>query len=1855
MNPDASGRVPFLDFLGLRRKEGPPGTDEVLASVLPLFRQTVQAHEEGKVAPLGGAAEIYASGETLFFLQASAHDPRTRPSELTRIDRPAAGALDIVGEATRTLRVEEPQATVVNRRIGSAGQEVTRPVYLPGYQNWEEEVGHHDALTDTFSLGMVLSSVALGLDFSEPGDLERFVAHRENLFELFARLNPVVAKAIVRMTELSRHRRAPDLAAILRRLENYREQDFGEFETHRIKGFRESDLRGKRGLVLSRLRERLFEISRRNRLLYYRPSLGHLNLTLASVPLVLDAASIRPEQLFLWQPEVEKAISEARALPLGKYLRFEDAPYLPDILDRILAEARRDQAEFGFAQLRLVLCFLRWHNLKEVKEERIESPLLLLPVRLSKKKGVRDSYVLEPTGTLAEINPVLRHHLRQLYNIALPESVDLAETTMGALYERLAQQIHASEPGVTLHKIDRPRVDLIYDRARRRLDQYQRRLRLAGQGVRSYGEVDYSYRRENFQPLGLRLFQLKVRPSPAPLREWVADPSAPREYGEDPRWPRAHARPEESPGPVEERERRVAVFHQGSASNPYSWDFDLSSLTLGNFKYRRMSLVRDYEALLEEDLPNPAFDAIFSLVPRENAGPEAPAGPLEEQFPVVACDPTQASAIARSRLGRSLVIQGPPGTGKSQTITNLIADFVARGRRVLFVCEKRAALDVVFHRLKQVGLDELCTLIHDSQTDKKGFILDLKKTYETALKPPEGEADPEQERRSCLRSMREDLGPLERFDRAMKSVPPVSGVPLYELLHRRAEVEDAVPPLSTLEIERVPPYALWKEHRAPIDRLAASIGELQADRVFRHHPLHRLHPDFARVDRPTESVLQALENVRTTFQKVERFLRSAGFPRETCDEFGEAAALVEYAARLAPLAQRNLLPLLDPASVSAQEFARATAEQRRRAQALAAAREATRGWRKKLPAQEVGSAVDLAKDLERSFLPFLRPSWWRLRGILSECYDFSSHVLKPRWRRILEELEQEHRAADEFDRSEKAFAERYGSREPSSATAERIEALRILAGSLQGVSRRLHDRVLASPEAVRIVGTLAEGREPLDALLRQGEALLSEFGRLTFGGLEEEIQRLESSLDQLPDFLPCLADLAQLPPPLVDSLREQPWTLAQLEAAMAERSVREAVRSDRFLAGFGGKLRDRHARRLDGQYRAWLRANARCLLTRVCLEFRRRALAPPLPDSKLTEGERAARQSYSAGRRDLEHEFGKTMRYKSIRELLAKKSGDVIVDMKPVWLMSPLSVSDTLPLDVERFDAVIFDEASQIPLEEAIPSVFRAKQIIVVGDEMQLPPTNFFSAKRPGDSALLAEDEREEPEVVEYDLDSDSFLNHACRTLPSALLGWHYRSRSEALICFSNAFFYRGELLTVPDRELPPPDAGELGVERPEDAEPNAGRLLERSLSFHALRHGLYLDRRNEPEAAYIAHLVRSLLRRRAGLSLGIVAFSEAQQDQIERALDKLAKTDGEFREALEAESEREEDGQFVGLLVKNLENIQGDERDVIILSICYGFGPDGRMLMNFGPINQSGGEKRLNVAFSRAKRHMAVVSSIRHGDVRNVYNAGARCLKGYLHFAELASAGDRRAARRLLESHAADRDTKLSDYREAAVTRQLSEALRAKGYLVESGLGQSKFRCDLAVRRKDEPSYRAAILVDTPEYYRQPDLMERELLRPRVLRAFGWEVFHLLTKDWVQDRAGVLDRLEKLLEGTEAEPPEELPNPPAPEAPAPEEPTSRTEGLEPVVLPPESARPPEAPSEASVPELLRYFECVEGGSSKFWEITVRGASIHVRFGRIGTEGQGRSKTLAHPILANREAQAMIREKLGRGYKEKER
>ena len=625
---------------------------------------------------------------------------------------------------TKNIRIVDEVAVVSDDDEGvtvtdaTVAEEVNaKPRYLTGHRSWEIEAGHHDPLTDIFGIGLLMASLATGLDFSDREQLETFVRSRTDLQRLNGRLHPVICRAIERMTALERYERAQDLGALREALENYRRigSDFREA----LDAAAPANERRETSL-LKRLRARLYDTSRRNRMIYHRPIAGELNLTETSVPLVINVEAIREGDLFTAGSDAMRKLVAGQEIVLGDYLRFEEMLFAPSVLDRLRTESTRHQREFGGSPLRLIPVMLHWYDLKNAPEQPIASPLLLLRAILKKRKGVRDVFTLGLESTAAEVNPALAYVLEQLYGIKLPSTVEMSDpAALQAFFVTLKSQIQITEPGIVLSYSDRPRMRLLHRKARRRLDIFHRRTNLAGKLTGGAVELPYSYKAKKLDPLGVKLFRTHVALAEAPLRSLTGRPL-----------PRLFNPVNMLADNLVSTEKDASFLqHVEETSGRFDWSFNLCAVTLANFNYRKMSLVRDFDALVEEPARLGAnFHLMFGDTPRA-APPAAPDVAEAERFTVVASDPTQEAAVLAARDGGSYVIQGPPGTGKSQTITNLIADFVGRGKRVLFVCEKRAALDVVHNRLKGAGLGSSTALFHDSQSDRGDFIRELSALY----------------------------------------------------------------------------------------------------------------------------------------------------------------------------------------------------------------------------------------------------------------------------------------------------------------------------------------------------------------------------------------------------------------------------------------------------------------------------------------------------------------------------------------------------------------------------------------------------------------------------------------------------------------------------------------------------------------------------------------------------------------------------------------------------------------------------------------------------------------------------------------------------------------------------------------------------------------------------------------------------------------------------------------------------------------------------------------------------------------------------------------------------------------------
>ena len=453
----------------------------------------------------------------------------------------------------------------------------------------------------------------------------------------------------------------------------------------------------------------------------------------------------------------------------------------------------------------------------------------------------------------------------------------------------------------------------------------------------------------------------------------------------------------------------------------------------------------------------------------------------------------------------------------------------------------------------------------------------------------------------------------------------------------------------------------------------------------------------------------------------------------------------------------------------------------------------------------------------------------------------------------------------------------------------------------------------------------------------------------------------------------------------------------------------------------------------------------------------------------------------------LRHEMTKKKRHLPLRELMSSIPS-ALTKLTPCLLMSPLSIAQYLSADANAFDVVVFDEASQIPVWDAVGAIARGKQVVMVGDPKQLPPTNFF------DRAESAADEDD----VEGDLESilDECLG---ANLPTMNLAWHYRSRHESLIAFSNHRYYGGSLVTFPSPVTE-----------------------DRAVSFHHVK-GVYEKggaRINKPEAkALVADVVARLKSpgfRESKLTIGVVTFNTEQQGLIEDLLDEERRRDPAL-EPYFGEVELEP------LFVKNLESVQGDERDIMYFSITYGPDLAGAVSMNFGPMNREGGERRLNVAITRARHELRVFSSLKgeQMDLARTQALGVRDLKHFLEFAE-------RGTRALAEATRGS----LGDF-ESPFEEAVASALAGKGWELHTQIGASSFRVDLAVVHPDaRGSYLTGIECDGATYHRSATARDRDMLREQVLRGLGWEILRVWSTDWWVDKAGTLAKLDAKLRG---------------------------------------------------------------------------------------------------------------------------
>jgi len=1067
--------------------------------------------------------------------------------------------------------------------------------------------------------------------------------------------------------------------------------------------------------------------------------------------------------------------------------------------------------------------------------------------------------------------------------------------------------------------------------------------------------------------------------------------------------------------------------------------FSLSErLVLANFSYAKLPIATDLESSVDKLIGHDVVAAIAGdedakslLRERLAAVADVTADvPPEDEYLVLDADSSQSVAINAVVRGAHTVIQGPPGTGKSQTIANLIATLVARHKTVLFVAEKRAAIDAVLRRLEGVGLENLVLDLHDGTSNRKRIAQGLADALDHASRTPLEDVS-EQQRRLAKR--REEL---DRYVAALHCERAPWGVSVYAA---QSEVMGTPPQLRSSR--RIRGSRLEKLDAQAMNDCMEAVREYTA----------RGGPRLVGSESPWAYALlnQKIPTPRKaelTLDLLER-LHDQGLPR-LASAVEAALPIVGHAGSGCISDWARVPQLLETMSVTTQRF----------------------------------STVLLDAELDALLADLQRGAQAGFGGLVTRVRDTRFRRARKRARSMC--LQRPHDLSDLIQWLQEArdCLENWRSILPEADPARQHEIGVNLGAALASVNADIESLTaiigadvaqLACDEALDMVSALLRDREWLYRL----PTLIAARRTLKEHGLDDLLADIDAAVE--------------------DSAANAVTTVRYVWLM----SIVEAVHiTDPVLGSFDSRAQQAvvdEYRELDAQHIRLTAARVR----RACAECLMTAR-----DCHPDESELVVQQAM------------RKRRHLPMREFLPR-AANVLAALKPCWAMSPLVVSQVLPNET-LFDVVIFDEASQVPPWEAVPSILRGRTVVVAGDRKQLPPTTFFMA---ADDGALEEEVEDDTQLMTEDL--ESVLDVMSTILPAPIgtrtLNWHYRSRDERLIAFSNASFYAHGLTTFPGvdsdtcihHHLMAPTANSLG---------EGGSTAE--------------------EVARVVELVFEHARTRPNESLGVIAMGIKHADRISEAV-RLRR-----RDELDCE------GFFAGhpeepFFVKNLERVQGDERDAIILTVGYGRTSDGRMRYMFGPLNNDGGERRLNVAVTRARRRMDVVSSFSASemDPDRLKKEGARLLRDYLEYAE---SGGVSLPGRVVSRPALN-----------AFERDVGERLEQAGIRVVPQYGVSGYYIDFVARHPSLPGKMVlAIECDGDKYHRSPSARERDRLRQEHLERLGWRFVRVWSSDWArnpeQQTARILRAYERAIEDA-AYPDPTVDSPQIPRAPAVDVPSS--------------------------------------------------------------------------------------------------
>lgn len=1128
---------------------------------------------------------------------------------------------------------------------------------------------------------------------------------------------------------------------------------------------------------------------------------------------------------------------------------------------------------------------------------------------------------------------------------------------------------------------------------------------------------------------------------------------------------------------------------------PFSrWSIKADSIELGFFSFGKFMIYHDLDSNKWPEGLKPFDHGILTAL-LEGGFKDQPLTVSEDAFidketkanqlfQVVDADSSQILTMLAVHEGRNLAVQGPPGTGKSQTITNLIADAIGNGKSVLFVAEKMAALEVVKRRLDSIGLGEACLELHSHKANKKELHQELRKILELG-KPMLTQLQNEV---ALIDEYRQELND---YCSAVNTIIGESGITaqqamgyLLQISHQKSNVNlprieaDDISRWNTLRIQQAETYA---------ERIQAQLKEngVPEKLLFWGSAIKFILP--ADQEQLSFKLREAIDHA----------LKLSEASREGAVLLNVSPAL----SRSETLFHANTLDLLHQCPTDINNANVRNSQWSTNNTSI-------------LKVLEKGKALSKLKEqykeifLEQAWTCDVLPirqeilaygdKWWRF---LKSSYNKAVKSLAGLCKGALpKELSSRLKYIDDILEYQKL--------------REQVESFQPEGKDLYGQLWRNLENDWASLTAIanylyRVHIEVAESRCHAEIITCLASAPNKELTRQKHEAITNCSRMYESSLSGLLDHIHLNQDKRFKGSKLIDFLYSEQLSLLnewvnrvpEIHQVIAWNNIAETVEE----AGYPGLIKAsvsweearsdlkialqktwyEHLLQMAFTTHPVLRKFERSSHEEVVQKFRKLDqlnLQYNRAKAALKHWESVPRAEAGGQVSILRTEFNRKARHKPIRKLV-QEAGLAIQKIKPVFMMSPLSIANFLPQGAINFDLVIFDEASQVKPVEAFGAILRGKQAVVVGDNKQLPPTSFFDS-------LTSEPEDEDNPTT----DIQSILGmFDAQDAPRRMLRWHYRSRHESLITLSNHEFYENKLVIFP----------------------SPGSRYRMGLAFHHLPNTWYdrgKTRANIEEANAVADAVMAHATRHPGVSLGVVAFSTAQRQAIEDAIEQRR------RKSPETEAFFNTKG-YEPFFVKNLENVQGDERDVIFISIGYGRTKEGFVTMSFGPLNNEGGERRLNVLITRAKMRCEVFTNLTADDIdiSRTKAYGVRALKSFLYYAQHGRLDVPVETGRSADSPFEDN-----------VAKRLSEL----GYIVRQQVGSKGFYIDMAIVDPDHPGrYLVGIECDGASYHSARSARDRDRLRQQVLEAVGWKIHRIWSTDWFKNPVRELKRVVESIE----------------------------------------------------------------------------------------------------------------------------